>query len=314
MNVLEGPARTYPLNNYAHGMAYGQAAPRPSHERNQPPEVVDLMKREYDSDSRQLQIQSTLECLNLDAFMSVRSLTTHSDGLTKLVEHHELLTPQCPPGFRSDENKIRFLRKAFLSCEWALAPIRNIVSHRYKFHSFVTALHESLELTNELKDVHSPAYPTRIAEMDEEQAADVFFQRYGRNTRDVRNRMSNRPPGRPDRPPFPLTTRTPPERNEVRHGCTFDEARRRKECFKCALPWLPGHRCHAGAIAASARSRLRKGEYHVHIIRDYILRMEGEQEPREGSAPSGTEGDNAAAKELEEALYYARDISDYAPY
>ena len=42
MNVLEGPARTYLLNNYAQGMAYEQ--------------VVQLMKREYDSDSRQLQV------------------------------------------------------------------------------------------------------------------------------------------------------------------------------------------------------------------------------------------------------------------
>ena len=105
-------------------MAYGQ--------------VLELMKREYDSESRQLQVQCTLECLSLDAFMSVRSLRTYSDGLTKLFEHFELLTPQCPPGFRSDQNKIRFLRKAVLSCEWAFAPIRNIDSHRYKCHSFVS--------------------------------------------------------------------------------------------------------------------------------------------------------------------------------
>ena len=71
MNVLEGPARTYLLNKYAQGMAYEH--------------VVQLMRREYDSDSRQLQVQSTLECLNLDTFMSTRSLNTHSDGLTKLV-------------------------------------------------------------------------------------------------------------------------------------------------------------------------------------------------------------------------------------
>ena len=207
--------------------------------------------------------------------MSTRSLTTHPDGLTRLVEYLELLTPQCPPGIRSDENKIRFLRKALLSYEWGLSPIRNIVSHRYTFHAFFTALHESLQLSNELKDALPPSYPTRIAEMDEEQAADVFFQRYRRNPRDVTNRMSNRPPGRPDRPQFPPPSRTPPNRNEVRHGRTFDEARRGKECFKCAAPWQPGHRCQAGSIAASARSRLRSGESHVHIIRDYILGMEG---------------------------------------
>ncbi len=96
-------------------------------------EVRELMKLEYDSDSRQLQVHSTLENLRLDVFMATRSLTTESEGLTKLVEHIEQLVPQCPSGFRSDENKTRFLRKAVLGFDWALAPIRNIVSHRYKF-------------------------------------------------------------------------------------------------------------------------------------------------------------------------------------
>ena len=143
---------------------------------------------------------------------------------------------QRPTGFRSDENKILFLRKAVISCEWALSPIRNIVFHRYKFHAFVTALHESLRLSNELKDARPPACPTRIAEMDEEQAAYVFFQRYGRTPRDVWNRISNRPPGCPDRLRFPASSRTPPDRNDVCHGRTFNETRRRKECFKCAAP------------------------------------------------------------------------------
>lgn len=92
MHLLKGPTRTYTLNHYTQGMFYDQ--------------VVELMKREYDSDSRQPHFQYTLECINLDAFMSTRSLTTHADGLSKLVEYFELLTPQYPPAFRSDENKI----------------------------------------------------------------------------------------------------------------------------------------------------------------------------------------------------------------
>ena len=147
--------------------------------------------------------------------------------------------------------------------------------------------------------------------MDEDQAADVFFQRHGRNPREVRNRMSNRLPGRADRSRFPPSPRAPPSRNEVRHGRIFKEARGRKECFKGASPWQPGHRCQAGSIAASARCRLRSGESHVHIIRDYILGMEGEQEPGEAEVPPGTEGDSFAATELDDALYHARDISDH---
>ncbi len=100
--------------------------------------------------------------------MVTRSLTTESEGLTKLVEHIERLVPQCPPGFRSNENKIRFLRKAVLGFDWALVPIRNIVSHRYKFNAFVTALHESLQLATELKGANATAFQTRVAEPDAE--------------------------------------------------------------------------------------------------------------------------------------------------
>lgn len=60
------------------------------------------MKREYDRESIQMQIKSILEGLNLEAFIPTRSPTTYSERLTKIVEHIELLTPQCPAGFRSE--------------------------------------------------------------------------------------------------------------------------------------------------------------------------------------------------------------------
>ena len=77
INTLEGPARTYHLNHFVFGMTYD--------------EVAEMMRREYDSDSRQLQVQNKLECINLETFMADNSLTTHTQGLTKLVEEIELL-------------------------------------------------------------------------------------------------------------------------------------------------------------------------------------------------------------------------------
>ena len=85
-----------------------------------------------------------------------------------------------PPGFRSDENKIRFLQEPVISCEWALAPIRNIISHHYKFHSFVTALHVSLELSNELKEACPHSFADCITELKDE-APEIFSHRYGRH-------------------------------------------------------------------------------------------------------------------------------------
>eukprot|EP00171_Calliarthron_tuberculosum_P023123 IDg23123t1 len=99
----------------------------------------------------------TLEGLKLDTFMSENSLTSVSEALNKMVEKIHRLTPQCPASFRADENKTRFLHSALINHNWALAPIRNIVTHRYKFNAFVTALHESLQLNVELKNRSSPS-------------------------------------------------------------------------------------------------------------------------------------------------------------
>lgn len=51
------------------------------------------MKGEYDSDLRQLQVKSTLEGLKLESLMSSHSLSSVPEGLAKLVEHIEQLTP-----------------------------------------------------------------------------------------------------------------------------------------------------------------------------------------------------------------------------
>lgn len=298
LNILEGPARTFLLEHRVPEMSYD--------------EIAELMRRKYDSDSRQLQIQSTLECLNFDTFMSEKSLASHSEGLAKLVEDIEQLTTQCPQGFRSDANKIRFLRKAVLHCEWALAPIRNIVSHRYEFHSFVTALHESLQLSNELKNARSDSYGTHV--IDDMDTDETHYQRYGRNPRDVlkhgptdplRGNPSHRVqpsfgPNSGFRGPARPVHGNPKDRGELRHGRTFAEARMRGECFKCGASWTPGHRCASGAIEARMRARLSQGASPVHLVRDLVVGMESEQQETE--AYIGSEGDNAALQEFDQAL------------
>lgn len=104
------------------------------------------VKREYDSDSRQLQVQSTLERHNLRTFMNEYSLTSFSTGLSQIVEQIERLTPQCSVGFRSDENKKLLLRGAVVSYDWVHNPWQSMTSNGYDFKAFVTALHESIQL------------------------------------------------------------------------------------------------------------------------------------------------------------------------
>ncbi len=184
--------------------------------------------------------------------MTAHSLATESEGLKRIVEHIERLTPQCPVGFRSDENKIRYLRSAVLGYEWSLTPIRSIVTHGYKLHGFVTALHESLQLSEELKSRTSSSFLTCIDDTEEEDAAEFSFQRYGRHPRDVReHNPSNRSSSSRGR--FARHRKGNSSRS-------FDEDRRRNECFKRVSGWKPGHSCEAGAITENARNRVLEDE------------------------------------------------------
>ena len=59
------------------------------------------------------------------------------------------------------------------------------MTHRYKFNAFVTALHESLQISDELKIARNSEFSTSYVDIDDENAETVLFQGYGRHTRDV---------------------------------------------------------------------------------------------------------------------------------
>eukprot|EP00171_Calliarthron_tuberculosum_P003553 IDg3553t1 len=55
--------------------------------------------------------------------MSSREITDESVGLKKLVDHISQLSPQSPAEFRSEPQKIRFLRNAIVDLDWAHQPL-----------------------------------------------------------------------------------------------------------------------------------------------------------------------------------------------
>eukprot|EP00171_Calliarthron_tuberculosum_P004009 IDg4009t1 len=235
-----GPARTFFIGNYILGCSFD--------------DVVTLMMGEYNSDSRQLQVQSSLENLRLSKFMAEKEISSLSDGLNKMVEHIECLTPQCPLGFRGDSNKVKFLRSAVLKFPWARVPISNVVSQGYKFNAFVTALHESLQLDDEIGDSHRASTSIRVAESFDADD-DVYFQRYGRNPKYVRRFV-----------PGSSRTLTRNVNRSVRvSDQEFANVRHRNECFRCGESWKPGHRCEAGSITQHARNRFMNRDNLVHI-------------------------------------------------
>eukprot|EP00171_Calliarthron_tuberculosum_P000682 IDg682t1 len=119
---------------------------------------LDASQKEYHSDSRQLQVQSNLETLRPAKFMEENDISSVSDGLSKIVDYIERLTPQCPPG--------------------------------YTFNAFVTALRESLQLESEISSSTVSPHSTRMAKIDAISSdREVLLTQYGRNPRFPSNRQ-----------------------------------------------------------------------------------------------------------------------------
>lgn len=141
------------------------------------PELVALMVKEFDSDARQLQVQSDLAVLRFGVFVAANNITADSAGLTAIVNEINHLVPQCPPEFRSQSNKMRFLRTAVRDVHWAYQPVSQLTTQKCTFNAFVTALRESLHLQTEIKSHR---------QVERSHVLDTFHGHYGRNPKDVR--------------------------------------------------------------------------------------------------------------------------------
>lgn len=104
---------------------------------------------EFDSDIRVEQVLIPLRNLKLKEHMKIKEITDHHDGLTSIVNTIHKLTPQCPPEFRSQSHKIRYLYIAVLDFQWSKTPRSKIVRLKYSFNKFVTTLHARKHLNNE---------------------------------------------------------------------------------------------------------------------------------------------------------------------
>lgn len=131
MHALDGTARKFFFDNIAEGSPYL--------------EIVRIITQEYLSDARQLQVKSLLENSRLCTFMKDKGISDVATGLSKLVDHINELSPQCPPHFRSDAHKIDILRKAVAEYQsWSCTPIQSIISLNTYYNGFVTSLHEAI--------------------------------------------------------------------------------------------------------------------------------------------------------------------------
>lgn len=240
INIFEGAARDFFFENCRDDMSFSQLA--------------EVMVREYDSDARRLAIQSELEILTMEKFMRDREITDDATGLAKIVEHINVLTPQGPPNFRSENNKIRYLRHAVLTKPWAERAIGNITTAKYSFNSFVTALREQLQLEVE-KGLRAS-----------DPSSTTFYQRYGRHPR--------RDVGYNDRQV---------KKNPIgRDG-------RRMLCKICGSEEHFAKICKMKSLKEYARKQLETGTPAVHVLHDIATRMDS----IDGCEDPGTENEAA---------------------
>ncbi len=130
VNIFKGNARRLFLSNVKPGMSFEH--------------LERIMREEYDSSARQIQVQSELETLALRRCMASKGITEESDGLKRLVYHISVLSPRGQKEFRCDAQRVRYLRNAVLDLEWAKQPVSQCKSAKYTFNGFATALREAL--------------------------------------------------------------------------------------------------------------------------------------------------------------------------
>lgn len=100
------------------------------------------MTEEDAIDARRIQVKVTLETLRLRSFMNENDISDVSISLKNLVEHINVLAPQCPSDFCSDAHKTDYLRKSVTEFnERSQVPIQSTTAQKYTFAKFVTSLH-----------------------------------------------------------------------------------------------------------------------------------------------------------------------------
>ena len=133
----------------------------------------------------------------------------------------------------------------------------SIITAKYSFNGFVTALHEHLQLENEVKMAPASAN-THYAD------GGTYHQQYGSRQKLVQKHGKSAHSNASSRAPPPPGS--------------FAESRRKGLCHRCKTKWSPGHRCQPGSIRNYVRDRFKNGDAAVHIVSDLVLGMEGELE------------------------------------
>lgn len=93
-----------------------------------------------------LQVKGVLDTLRLRNIVSQNNLTDLTEGLYVAVDKIEEFTPQYHPKFRSDENKIGYIRSAVADfTPWSVVIIQVVTTSKWPTNQFFSELYEFLQ-------------------------------------------------------------------------------------------------------------------------------------------------------------------------
>ena len=78
-------------------------------------------------------------------------MNSPQEALTHCINAIDTLVQQCPTGFRSEQNKIRFLRHVVIDESWTMLPIAKADAGEVDWHQITTDLHAAISLLQERK-------------------------------------------------------------------------------------------------------------------------------------------------------------------
>ena len=217
-------------------------------------EMGRVMRNEFESDARRLDVHMTRRVLSLEKTLpAIEEVLSDSERLNWLVKRINRLTPQCPEGFRSEENKIQFLRDAVIGKDWASQAISQITTSQYCFKSFVSALREVLQYAEEIRR-HKSIWNSPSTRS----TAGILCQKYGRAPRFVSKFPQHR-----YRAPYSArngnrSRKNPRDRNGKRMLCNICRSDTHLQRF------------HSESVKNATRDRIAANENPFHIISDLI--------------------------------------------
>lgn len=153
-------------------------------------EAVAMIEAEYNSTAKQMQVKNTLSNHKLSSMV-----TAGKDVKTALADTYKMivrLSPLVPQAYRSDANKLDFLRSAVMGYSWANSSLRKLNAGSMTFQQLYTDLQSSLQLHEEATEaavangIQAPA--ASVGYVPRALSADVLYAGqgiYGRPNRNV---------------------------------------------------------------------------------------------------------------------------------